>query len=174
MITGILPLAKEHDRTSFSCGVPVLDEWFKMRASQDEKRNISRVFVAIDDVLGVAGFYTLSAYTLGAGELPVALAKKLPRYDKIPAALIGRLARDVRCRSQRVGHLLLGDAIERVVAANKSVAAHAIVVDAKDDKAVQLYASFAFIAFPLHPRRLFLPMITAEQTVAAAIKQSAS
>ena len=173
MIIGIAPLGKEHERASFSCGVAALDDWFKTRASQDEKRNIARVFVAVDDVLGVVGFYTLSTYSLAADELPASLAKKLPRYDKIPAVLIGRLARDIRCHGQRVGHLLLGDAIERIVAANKSLAAHAIVVDAKDDKALQFYANFGFIAFPLHPRRLFLPMTTAEQTVVAAIKQSA-
>jgi hypothetical protein len=49
MIKAIEPLGK-HDRAAFSCGVVALDEWFRFRAGQDEKRNVARVFVAIDDL----------------------------------------------------------------------------------------------------------------------------
>ena len=45
----IEPLGKQHGRAAFSCGQPALDDWFRRRASQDEKRNIARVFVAVDD-----------------------------------------------------------------------------------------------------------------------------
>ena len=48
MIKAIEPLGK-HDRAAFSCGVAALDDWFRLRAGQDEKRNVARVFVAIDD-----------------------------------------------------------------------------------------------------------------------------
>ena len=170
MITGIVPLCKDHDRTAFRCGDAALDDWFRSRADQDEKRNIARVFIAVDDLRGVVGFYTLSAYTLTTDELPAAMAKKLPRYDKIPAMLIGRLAGDLRCRGEGVGDLLLGNAIDRIVAANRTVAAHAVVVDAKDDAAFAFYHRVGFIKFPLHPRRLFLPMTNAEQTTAAAAR----
>ncbi|MEP7012527.1 MAG: hypothetical protein ABJC13_19575 [Acidobacteriota bacterium] len=44
----IEPLAKHHDRAGFSCGQPDLDRWFQLQASQDEKRNVARVFVAVD------------------------------------------------------------------------------------------------------------------------------
>ena len=47
MIKAIEPLGK-HDRAAFSCGVAALDNWFRLRAGQDEKRNVARVFVAID------------------------------------------------------------------------------------------------------------------------------
>jgi len=46
MIKAIEPLGK-HDRAIFSCGVAALDDWFRLRAGQDEKRNVARVFVAI-------------------------------------------------------------------------------------------------------------------------------
>lgn len=166
MITGVAPLGPEHDRAAFSSGVAALDDWFKSRASQDERRNIARVFVAVDANIGVAGFYTLSAYTLASDDLPLPMAKKLPRYDKIPAVLIGRLARDLRCRGQGVGDVLLGNAVERIVAANRTVAAHAIVVDAKDDRAA-FYQRMGFAVFPLHPQRLYLAMATAMQTTVA-------
>jgi GNAT superfamily N-acetyltransferase len=158
----IEPLGKHHDRSGFSCGQPELDSWFRLRASQDEKRNIARVFVAVDADLGVVGFYSLSSLALSLEHLPEEIARKLPRYDAIPAALIGRLARDERVRGHGVGELLLVDAIQRVVGAGRSIAVFAIVVDAKDDKAVAFYQAFGFQSFPLRPGRLFLLTATAE------------
>src|SRR3977135_3357900 len=106
MIKAIEPLGK-HDRAAFSCGVAALDDWFHLRAGQDEKRNVARVFVAIDDRYGSVGFSSLSSFPLPTDTLPIEHAKRLPRYDAIPAALIGRLARDVRVRGEGVGELLL-------------------------------------------------------------------
>jgi hypothetical protein len=88
----IEPLGTQHDRAAFSCGQPALDDWFRRRAGQDEKRNVARVVVAVDDEHGVVGFYSLSSFTLAIEDLPQDIGRKLPRYDAIPAALIGRLA----------------------------------------------------------------------------------
>ena len=162
MKISIEPLGKHHDRTTFHCGQPALDDWFHHRASQDEKRNVARVFVAVTPDLGVIGFYSLSSLSLSLETLPEEMAHKLPRYDAIPAALIGRLARDERVRGKGVGELLLADAIQRILGAGRSVAVFAIVVDAKDDRAVDFYQAFGFRAFPLQPRRLFLLTATAE------------
>jgi GNAT superfamily N-acetyltransferase len=156
----IEPLGR-HDRARFSCGQPDLDAWFRLRASQDEKRNVARVFVAVDVELGVVGFYSLSSLSLSMESLPEEMAHKLPRYDAIPAALIGRLARDERVRGQGVGELLLADAIRRILGAGRSIAVFAIVVDAKDERAADFYRTFGFQAFPLRPKRLFLPAATA-------------
>lgn len=159
------PLSRTHARSTFECGVPALDDWFRARASQDERRNIARVFVALDDD-GIVGFYSLSMFTLTLEDLPPELASKLPRYRALPAALIGRLARHVRARGRGVGELLLGDAITRVLGAAQSVAAFAIVVDAKDDSAIAFYRTFGFVQFPSTPDRLFL----LAQTAAAGLE----
>jgi len=160
-------LSKKHDRSTFVCGVPALDDWFRARASQDERRNIARVFVALDDQ-GIPGFYSLSMFTLSLEDLPREIEGKLPRYKALPAALIGRLARHVRARGQGVGDLLLADAVTRVLGAAQSVAAFAIVVDAKDDAAIAFYRSFGFIQFPSTPNRLFLLASTAAAGLKAA------
>jgi GNAT superfamily N-acetyltransferase len=153
----IEPLTGRHDRARFSSGQPDLDDWFPRRAGQDEKRDVARVFVAVDDALGIVGFYSLSSYTLALAELPAEIAKKLPRYDAIPAALVGRLARDLRARGRGIGELLLADAVRRVLGAGRALAVFAIVVDAKDDDAADFYRSFGFRSFPGRPLRLFLP-----------------
>lgn len=154
-------LAKHHDRTGFSCGHPDLDRWFRLQASQDEKRNVARVFVAVDATLGVVGFYSLSSLSLSLDNLPEEVARRLPRYDAIPAALIGRLARDERARGKGLGELLLADAIHRILGAGRTIAVFAIVVDAKEDRAVAFYWAFGFQPFPLRPKRLFLLTATA-------------
>ena len=167
MIAAIEPLGK-HDRRAFSCGVAALDDWFHLRAGQDEKRNVARVFVAIDDRLGVVGFYSLSTFTLTIPDLPAKHARRLPRYDHIPAAPIGRLARDLRLRGEGVGDLLLADAVRRIVAVAGTLAVFAIVVDANDEAAAAFYADFGFKPFPIRPLRLFLTVVDAIEAISRA------
>lgn len=157
----IEPLGRHHDRAAFSSSQPDLDDWFRHRAGQDDKRNVARVFVAVDDEPGVIGFYSLSSFTLSIHDLPDEIAGKLPRYDAVPAALIGRLSRHEWVRGQGIGELLLADAIRRILGAGRSIAVFAIVVDAKDDRAVAFYKRYGFRPFPSRPRRLFLPTATA-------------
>ena len=168
MAIAIEPLGKQHDRATFSCGHPALDDWFRRRASQDEKRNVARVFVAVDDELGVVGFSSLSSFTLTIDDLPDDIARKLPRYDAIPAALIGRLARDGRARGRRLGELLLADAVRRISSASRILAVFAIIVDAKDDQTVAFYEDFGFTPFPARPRRLFLLASVAAEALGRA------
>jgi len=170
MIQAIEPLGK-HDRTTFSCGVNALDDWFHHRAGQDQKRNIARVFVAIDDKRGIVGFYRLSSFTLAITDLPTEHAKRLPRYDLIPAALIGRLARDERARGEGIGGLLLADAVRRVIGASRSLAVFAIVVDAMDEKAAVFYRNFGFAPFPNRPLRPFMPASEAAEAVSRALSR---
>ena len=147
-----------------------LDDWFRTRASQDQRRRVAQVFVAVDEQ-GIAGFYSLSMFTLALDSMPSQLARKLPRYDAIPAALIGRLARHVRLAGTGIGDLLLADAVTRVLAAARSVAAYALVVDAKDDRGRAFYQAHGFIPFPSRPNRLFLPIETASAALAAATRR---
>ena len=164
MIKAIEPLGK-HDRANFLCGVAALDDWFRLRASQDEKRNVARVFVAVDGDGRVLGFYSLSSFTITLTDLPHEQTKRLPRYDAIPAALIGRLARDQKMRGEGIGDLLLADAIRRVIDASRSLAVFAIVVDAIDERAAAFYRDFGFEPFPSRPLRLFMPASEAAEAV---------
>jgi len=128
-----------------------------------------RVFVAIDDQRRIVGFYSLNSFTLAIADLPSELAKHLPRYDLIPAALIGRLARDQRVRGEGLGDLLLADAVRRVIDASSSLAIFAIVVEATDEKAAAFYRSFGFTPSPSRPLRLFMPVSEAAEAVSRAL-----
>lgn len=86
---------------------------------------MARVFVAVDDEIEIVGFYSLGAFTLTLESLPDEIACKLPRYDAIPAALIGRLARNEKVRGREIGELLLADALRRILGASKTLAVFA-------------------------------------------------
>lgn len=159
----IEPLGPQHDRESFACGEPALDDYLRRRASQDARRRVARVFVAAGAAAGeIAGYYTLSAASFEKDELPAGIAKRLPHYP-VPAVVIGRLAVSRSFQGRGLGETLLLDAVRRVVRASASIAAYAVVVDAKNDAARAFYERYGFRPFPATPRRLFLPLATFEK-----------
>lgn len=151
-----------HDRTGFTCGVDSLDAYLKRQAGQDMKRRVATTYVLVPnaDPSRIAGYFTLSAFALLLSEVPDDVVKRLPKYDRVPAALIGRLARDATYRGDGVGELLLVEALARAHTASERVAAHAVVVDAMDAHAASFYRRYGFQPLADDPRRLFLPMAT--------------
>jgi predicted GNAT family N-acyltransferase len=125
---------------------------------------VTQVFVAIDDD-GIAGFYSLSMFTVALEHLPPDLARKLPRYEAIPAALIGRLARHERTRGTGMGDILLADALRRTLSASETIAAYAILLDAKDEAAARFYQARGFAPLPDKPDRLFILSETVSQAI---------
>ena len=159
----IEPLGSHHDRANFSCGEPALDAYLQRQASQDIRRRAAQVFVALGDGPGkIAGYYSLSAVSFEKDELPPSLSKRLPHYP-VPAAVLGRLAVDRGQQGRGLGETLLLDAIRRVVRASAMLAVYAIIVDAKNDGAQAFYQRYGFQSFASAPRRLFLPLETAEK-----------
>jgi predicted GNAT family N-acyltransferase len=71
---------------------------------------------------------------------------------------MGRLAVAGQFKAQGLGGALLADALHR--AAVSDIAAYAMLVDAKDDKAASFYQHHGFIQLPESPRSLFLPLAT--------------
>jgi GNAT superfamily N-acetyltransferase len=156
----IEPLRGDHSRANFWCGNPSLDRYLKEQAGQDLRRGCATPFVLVSERgdTTIRGYYTLSSYGIDVGELPVAVAKKLPRYPLIPATLLGRLAVDRSLQGQGIGEFLLMDALHRALVQSVEIAAAAVVVDAIDEGALRFYRHFGFVAFPAFASRLFLPM----------------
>lgn len=162
----VAPLdSKVHNRAAFSCGSPELDRYIREHASQDVKRDVARVFVALQaGTLTVRGYYSLSATSFQREDLPLDQAKRLPRYP-VPAALLGRLAVDGSAKGQGLGAFLLMDALNRILLATQTLAVHALIVDAKDNVAAAFYRKYGFIDFAGNERRLFLPMATIKKLI---------
>jgi ribosomal protein S18 acetylase RimI-like enzyme len=155
-------LGPAHDRAHFSCGVPALDTYLQKQARQDVRRRVAVAFVATPDGKTIAGYYTLSQYSVELGVLPEEIAGKLPRYPLVPATLIGRLAVSAAFRGQGIGELLLMDALSRSLNGSREVASAAVIVDAKDDRAAAFYRKYGFLELPKIAMRPFLPMATVE------------
>ncbi len=150
-------LVATHDRSSFSCGVDLLDSYLRERATQDIRRRVSACYVAIEPSSAqIAGYYTLAAGGIVLTDLPDPLVKRLPRYPSVPVARLGRLAIDRRYQGQRLGAALLWDAALR--AARSEVTVFALVVDAKDDTAAGFYQHHGFVVFGSAPRQFILPL----------------
>lgn len=159
----IEPLAPEHHRAAFSCGVEALDRYLRRQATQDVKKRVAVSFVLTPDGTTIAGFYTLSQYTVQLDVVPEEMARKLPKYPLVPATLLGRLGVSVKFRAQRLGERLLMDALHRSFRGSRQLASAAVIVDAKDDAAVASYRKYGFLELPKVANRLLLPMGTIEK-----------
>jgi len=154
-------LSKSHNKKSFTCGVTDLDQYLQRQASQDLRRKIAVTFVLVELATNdIVGFYTLSSFAILLNDLPEEVSKKLPRYDLIPATLIGRLAVSDQRKGEGIGRLLLANALRKCYTQSLEIASFAVIVDAKDQQAVNFYEHFGFIKFAEDKDRLFLPMQT--------------
>jgi ribosomal protein S18 acetylase RimI-like enzyme len=153
-----LPLDPDRERSGFHCGVEALDRYFREGVKQDIRRRVTSCLGALDEQNRIAGFCTLAATSVLLADLPEVIAKKLPRYPTVPAIRMGRLAVDQAARGKGLGAALLADALSRSM--GSEIAGVALMVDAKDDRAVAFYLHHGFIPFADQPRTLFLPLAT--------------
>ena len=155
----IAPLGELHDRASFTCGVESLDRYLKTQAGQDVRRKANAVFVlgSQAEPERVLGYYTLCAMAISQGEVPEAARKHVPRYPLVSCTLIGRLAVAKDQQGQRLGSILLADALLRAFQSANTVGSSMVVVDALDEAAASFYAAHGFMRLP-DSLRLVMPM----------------
>jgi len=156
----------DHDRASFFCGISELDHYLHFQARQDAKRKVAAPFVMVDQAHRILGYYTLSAYGIRMAELPPDMARKLPRYPLIPATLLGRLAVSREQQGQKLGRVLLMDALYRSWKNTADVASVGVVAEAYDEAARKFYLHHEFIPLAEQPRKLFIAMGTIQKAFA--------
>jgi GNAT superfamily N-acetyltransferase len=124
---------------------------------QHQKKNIGRVYVAVDpDERLVLGYYTLANGSVEFRSVPK--SKGLPREYPIPVILLARLAIDRSAQGQGLGAVLLYDALKRAAETSQVSAAYAVIVDALNEQAKNFYLHYNFEESLDDPMRLFLPM----------------
>lgn len=150
-------LNQTHNRKEFCCRVEALDKYFVEQVTQDIRRRVTVCYVAIETTTNkIAGYYTLAASGILLTDIPVELVKKLPRYPSVLVARLGRLAVDQNYRGQKLGSVLLWDAISRTL--RSEIAVFALVVDAKDEQAEAFYRYHGFINFGSLPKQLMISL----------------
>jgi len=156
-------LTASHDLSGFDCGVPVLNDWLRNRALQNESR-FSRTYVVCEGER-VAAYYCISAGAVERAAAPGKLRRNAP--EAVPVSVIGRLAVCLEYAGRGLGAGMLQDALRRIAAASQSIGVAAVLVQAKDDGAKAFYMACAeFIEYPSDSRTLFLPI----ETIYAALE----
>lgn len=145
-----------HDLSGFDCRVPVLNDWLRERALKRTKAG-SRGAMSCATVLGVAGYYCLSAGAVQREAAPGKLRRNAP--DAVPVSIIGRLAVDRGYAGRGLGASLLADALRRIARAAQSIGIAAVLVQAKDEAARAWYLAQAeWLEFPAGSRMLWMPV----------------
>jgi GNAT superfamily N-acetyltransferase len=156
-------LQAHHDRQSFNCGNPALNQFLQRQARQNADRNVGITHVVVAEVgdTKVLAYYTLLTRVVDAGIVP---NKKLPRGE-IGVVLLGRLAVDQTAQGQGLGRLCLLRAMTQVERAAQEIGIYALVLDALDDEARAWYLHLPFGFEPLQddPNHLYLPVATIRQ-----------
>ena len=147
-----------HDRATFACGVPELDEYLHRFAVQQSKKGVTAVHVLVDSSAPttILGYYTLSAAQVDVAQLDERSRKNLPRYP-VPCFRMGRLATSTHHQGRGIGKVLIGCVVDRCLEARKQIAAYALLVDAKDERAKAFYLHYDFVALRDSPLTLLLP-----------------
>ena len=148
-------LNKNHDRASFDCGVEPLNDFLKKYALQNQKKDVGRTYVVLNEDGRIAGFYTLVFSGVSVEETTPRVASGLGRYP-VPVILLARLAVDLREKGRGLGSGLIRDALLRAVSASDIAGLRAVVVHAKDKAAKEFYQRFGFEPSPHNENHLYM------------------
>jgi hypothetical protein len=160
-------IAKSHDRQSFDCGDPAMNDFFRRYARQSHEQNASKTFCAIDVFIPnrVLGFYTVAPSAVAHEGVPASMTRGLAQHE-VSGFKLARIATDVTVASQGLGGQLLAAAALRCLRIVSEAGGVLLIIDAKGARAAQWYASYG--AEPLENRPLTLVMPLA--TFAAGLK----
>jgi GNAT superfamily N-acetyltransferase len=163
-------LTKEHDRATFDCGDSDLNVYLQRYARQNHESGGAKCFVAVaaQAPKRILGFYTLSPASVEYARTPALVKKGLARYD-VPMFRLGRLAVDRTVQGRGFGSALLLCAGERCIRAASEVGGVALLIDAKNERVAQWYASHGALPLLDAPSSLVLQL----STIADALKRDA-
>lgn len=160
----VIPFNASVRRDTFDCGEPALNHYLQCLAGQHGRKNVSRTFIAVNDDT-VAGFYSLSMAESQLAELPAPTRHKFPPQYPVPVARLSRLAVDKTFQGQRIGELLLMNALARCARIAGEIGTVGVIVDAKHEQAQRFYLKYGFTPYTTKPLTLFMPMLTAMQAL---------
>jgi len=163
----IEPINPRHDVRLFTCTHKPLESFLKRFALGNSTNHLGKTYVLTQNQSNeVLGYYTVSAYGASRDSMPD--KELLPRYDLLPALLLGRLAVRSDLMKRGLGRLLMGHVFEQAWATANRVGVYLLAVDAKDEPAKEFYMHQGFAEFNDDPLHLFIPMTSIGRMVAPA------
>jgi GNAT superfamily N-acetyltransferase len=111
--------------------------------------------VLLDADGAIAGYYTLAAGQVDFGDLPVEVARHLPRR-MLPVSILAWLGINAAHQGKGLGRRLLAQALRDCYEAGKTLAFVAVILDCVGNAAKTFYQQWEFEELPGRPYRLFL------------------
>jgi GNAT superfamily N-acetyltransferase len=154
-------LGRSHDRKSFDCGEPALNEYLQKYARQNHESGGAKTFVAVETAAPtvILGYYTLSPASIDYARTPSVVRRGLGRYE-IPVYRLARLAVATSVQGRGLGSGLLLAAGHRCLSVAAEVGGVALLIDAKSERAARWYEGFGAVRLDDSPLTLFLPLKT--------------
>ena len=155
------PISKKHDRKSFDCGDPSMNDFFARYARQSHESGAAKTFLAIDnrDNRTILGFYSLAPGAVAYSDTPELVRRGLARHD-VPGFRLARIAIDLRWPGQGLGGQLLAAAARRCLRAATEVGGVVLIIDAKNERAARWYANYGAVALSNKPLTLLFSLAT--------------
>jgi GNAT superfamily N-acetyltransferase len=166
------PLARDDDRSGFSCGQAELDRFFEHYAGQNQfKLHLAVTYVALVEG-SIVGFATFSPSSIERTSVPSArLRKRLPSYP-LPVLRLARLGVDTRAQGLGIGKALLRRVLALALEQRDRFGCVGVVTDAKPD-AVTFYETLGFQRLEGVREGLLvsepIPMFLGIETIATAL-----
>ena len=162
-------ISKRHDRKSFDCGEPALNEFLRRYARQSHEAGGAKTFIAVGEVddKTILGYYSLAPAALAYADTPELMRRGLARHD-VPSFRLARLATDLKLQGQRLGGQLLAAAARRCLRVAAEVGGVILIIDAKSDRAAAWYASYGAVPLADKPLTLVMALATFEAALQAS------
>lgn len=164
-----------HDRTGFSCGVDRLDSFLKLSAKKQQKNDMTRVYVAVEEGYAIVlGYHAINLGVMNVDEL-ARRPPGAPAHGELPILFLGQVAVSKSAQSQGIGSILMHHVFEKASRVADEAGCYAIVLDVMsdgDENAFERrrlwYAEFGFQPFASNRARMFMTM----KQVRAIVRES--
>jgi GNAT superfamily N-acetyltransferase len=160
-------LTRQHPRKHFDSGQPLVNDWLRTKALQQQEKHLSVTKVLLDTTGSILGYYTVAPGQADYIDLPGELTKRLPQRP-LPIALVAWLGVSQSHRGQGLGTLLLAQALRDCYEAGKTFPFIAVVIDCINDDSKRFFKQFDFREVPGNPYRLFLSHDRLEAMISGA------
>ena len=167
--------AARHDRAEFDCGVERLNNYLKLSAKKQQKDDMTRVYVVVEE----GSPRILGYHAINVGMMNVDALERRPRgapdHGEIPVLFLGQVAVDQEARGRGLGGILMHHVFAKACVIADAAGCHAIILDVISDggeaefaRRKAWYESFGFATFASSPARMFVAMTQVRAVVQAS------
>ena len=159
-----------HDRADFDCGVRRLNNYLKLSAKKQQKDDMTRVYVVVEEGSPrILGYHAINLGMMNVDQLE-RRPRGTPDHGEIPVLFLGQVGVDRGHQGTGLGGILMHHVFEKACVIADAAGCHAIILDVISDsgeaefvRRKAWYESFGFASFASNPARMFLAMNQARE-----------